>query len=155
MRSAAAAVTLLAALGLAASHAGAAIDPGTGIAGIGVGMTADEIVAAKGAPDADEVIHYPGEDGRRLRYGKTKALFASTADNARSWQVFTTSPAQRTRQGVGVGSTEERLRRAIRRIRCGSPGGFRICTIGPIRDSDTTFYVSKRTERVTRVSIFR
>jgi hypothetical protein len=155
MRLVAATATVLTTIALATASAGAAIDPGNGIAGIEVGMTADEIVAAKGAPDADRTIKYPGQDGRRLRYGKTKALFANTADDARPWQIFTTSPAQRTKRGAGVGWTEERLSSEIARLRCGNPGGFRICTIGPIPRSDTTFYISKRTKRVTRVSIFR
>lgn len=155
MRPVTAALTLVVAIGLSARTGSAAIDPATGIAGIEIGMTANEVIAAKGTPDANRLIKFPDGTERRLRYGKTKAFFPRPGYNARPWQVTTTSPAQRTNKGAGVGWTEERLRTAINRLHCGNPGGFRICTIGRIGRSKTIFYVSKRTHRVTRVSVFR
>ena len=145
--------------GLPATPAGAAIEPGragdSGIAGIELGMNVNEVIAAKGDPDANRVVELAGGQQQRvLAYGKTKALFSSADYDAHPWEIFTTSRSQRTEEGAGVGWTEERLRRAVDRVHCGSPGGFRVCAIGPIRHSQATFYVSKRTRRVTRVSIF-
>ena len=154
MRRGVTAATAAAVLGLSTAGAGAAIEPGTGIAGIELGMTVNKVIAAKGQPDANRVVDLSDGKQRVLRYGKTKALFTGEDYDARPWQIFTTSRAQRTEEGAGVGWTEERLRDAIDRLHCGSPGGFRICAIGSIRDSDATFYISKRTDRVTRVAIF-
>ena len=95
-------------LGLSAETAVAAIDPATGIAGIEVGMTVNEVTAAKGRPDADRVVEFPGGYERRLSYGKTQVYFARPGLSARPWQITTTSPAQRTAKGAGVGWTEDR-----------------------------------------------
>lgn len=67
--------------------------------------------------------------------------------------VATTSRRQRTRAGVGVGSTESRLRRTQRNLRCGRVGRRRECQLGrPGRARVITTFTIRR-GRVSQVAI--
>jgi hypothetical protein len=138
-----------------AATANAKIDPAASIAGIEIGMTPSEVIAAKGRPDRRGVIETNPFDVLRLRYGKTRAEFAGTGPGADVIRVSTTSPAQRTPKGAGVGWTEERLLREMPLVRCRNRGAGLFCFRGKIRTNRqlTFFHISNRTGRVSSVDV--
>lgn len=98
----------------------APIQPGRSIAGIELGMSAEEVRKPLGAPKDAK----PSE----LHPGWTQWVFADVGlrvtldETATVWDVRTVSSKHRTPGGVGVGSTEEQLRRALPSIECRSAG---------------------------------
>lgn len=101
-------------------QASAAIQPNRSIASIEVGMSAAEVRERLGAPDDER----PSE----LHVGWTQWVFGDaglrvTLDETDTvWDVRTVSSKHRTPSGVGVGSTEEQLRRALSSIECRNAG---------------------------------
>jgi hypothetical protein len=132
------------------------ITPGVGIGPIKLGMTVAQVRKALGRP-----VYTRGTDkgfGRLLiEYsywtdGYTVYLLRA-GGKTRVVSVETTLRAQKTRQGLGVGSTERQLRRVYRGLRCKEvfpPGGGIIqdyeCTVGPRQGRQTVFVFSREPE---------
>jgi hypothetical protein len=148
---------------IAAVCAGAAparnelITPGVGIGPIKLGMTLAQVRKALGRP---VYAH-----GRTAGFGRLLIEYSYWTDGYTVYllraggmtsvvSVETTLRAQRTRQGLGVGSTERQLRRAYPSLRCREvfPEGGGIirdyeCTVGPREGRQTVFVFSREPEQ--------
>jgi hypothetical protein len=116
----------LAALVLAPA-AVALIQVDRGIAGARLGNTRAQVLAALGRPA--RVTSGTNDFGPftvfRYRGGITVAFQAGRVTGVR-----TTGPGDRTRLGVGVGSTERAVRARVAGVRCETIGGSRSCHTG-------------------------
>ena len=120
------AVAALGALALA-TGAGGAIVPQRSIAGVALGHTRAHVRATLGKPLS--VRHGRNEFGAYtvFRYRQVTVTFQG---NAGATGLTTASRAQRTRKGVGVGSTEAQVKRGVRGVRCTTTASLRHCTLG-------------------------
>ena len=137
------------------TSAEAAIEPQVGIAGIELEMTATEVIAAKGEPDRDRsLVNELVGPARIMKYGKTKVFFLGSDDSATVATLQTKNRAQRTAGGAGLGSTEERVKEALPRVRCKDDGRL-FCRLGRLRPGKTvtSFRFSNRTDRVSQVFV--
>lgn len=125
-----AALALVAAL-LLAPTAAAEIVPQQGIAGVKLKMTRAQVVAAKGKPDAEKVVRSEIVGRQRMmRYGATKLYFGGTATGVGVLTVRTTDPDERTRSGVGIGSTATEVMAGVPGTSCRTEFGFHHCWRG-------------------------
>jgi hypothetical protein len=115
-----AAATLAA--GLLPVIAGAAIVPGRGIAGVRIGYSEARVQSVLGRPG--RVVPPSWAYGRPLR-GQVSFNHARRVDD-----IWTVSRAERTKRGVGPGSSYARMRQAYPKGRCAGHGtGLRICVL--------------------------
>jgi len=141
---------------LLAPAADALIVPQRGIAGIRLKMIRAQVVRAKGEPDAERLIHNELIGRQRMvRYGRTRAFFGGFRQRAGVVTITTRDPGQRTRSGVGVGSSEATLRARIAGARCRTEFGTRHCWKGRFRAGErvTDFTIGLPDRRVTAVMI--
>lgn len=142
----------LAAAALAAPAAASAdIKPGVGMSSVRLGMTEAAVRAVLGPPS--RVVSGRNEFGpfRELRY---RGSVTFTLQGLRSVTAITTEGVgDRTAAGVGVGSTEARVRATVRGVRCSTIEGFRSCTVGRTTPGGrvTDFFI--RNGRVLRVVV--
>ena len=88
------------------------------MSGVWLGMGKAQVRAKLGRP--------VGSGGGRLYYPRVWVGFRLN----RVVEITTTRSAERTRSGVGVGSTEAAVKRAYPSVVCAPAGGFRRCRIG-------------------------
>jgi hypothetical protein len=100
------------------SPSGATIRPQQGMSGVWLGMGKTQVRAKLGRPI--------GSGGGRLYYARVWVGFRL----GRVVEVTTTRSTERTRSGVGVGSTEAAVKRAYPSVVCAPSGGFRRCRLG-------------------------
>jgi hypothetical protein len=134
----------------------ARIVPQKGIMGINLLMTRSQVVQKKGQPDSDKVVANEILGHVRVtRYGKTKVTFNGVSNSSRVISVSTRSRGQRTRSGVGVGSTETAVKNRVRGIHCRTDAGTRHCFKGSFRPGKrvTDFSISAPGGKVTRVTV--
>src|SRR5215212_863989 len=109
-------VVALAALA-AATTAQARVVPGKGMAGVRLGMLEPQVIAALGVPDGRRTAPDDFGVSLRLRYASHGGLRLILRDNGEGgmelFQIRTSGTSERTRQGIGVGSSERRLRRRL------------------------------------------
>jgi len=115
---------LVAALALAlAPAAGASVVPQRSLAGIEIDMSQRDVKLRLGTPDrVRHVEEFGFGDSRRHRYRARGLTVTIASDRHTVVSVFTRSAADRTRTGVGVGSTEKEMRRGLRGEECGKRG---------------------------------
>jgi hypothetical protein len=126
-----------------------------GMAGIRIGMTQAQVIAAKGQPDGRARPHSEILGRYTLyRYGN---VYVSLFTSGTVFDVRTSGRTERTASGVGVGSTETFLRMNLRGETCKTEFGYRHCWFGAFRPGRivTDFSISRRTGRVTRVQVGR
>ena len=105
------------------------IEPNKSIGGVRLGMAQAEVRALLGEPDTVEASELHG--GWTLWVYSDRRLRVTFEE--RVWDVRTTHPGDRTADGVGVGSAEREVRRAMPVVNCGPYGGparyrdWRIC----------------------------
>jgi hypothetical protein len=121
----------LAAPAWAGTPATTGIVPQQGIRGVAVGMDLDQVKAALGRPraarwDATELV--PRQ--LTLTYPGLQVRLSPGADRPEVISVTTTSRADRTVTGVGVGSGERGVRAGLRGVRCRTEFGARHCWVG-------------------------
>ena len=145
-------LTVLLALAVSAT-ADARIVPQQGIKGVTLDMTDRQVRAKLGRPDGiafkrHEIIGR----SKTYRYGLTKILIGPGSGKVLS--ITTTSRAERTSSGVGVGSTERAVDTRVRNSTCKTEFGLRHCYVGSFRPGRrvTDFFIS-RTGRVTSVTV--
>ena len=141
---------------LASATAQARIVPQKGIMGLNLQMTRSAVVQKKGQPDADNVVANEILGHVRVtRYGKTKVTFNGTSNSSRVITVTTRDHRQRTRSGVGVGSTETAVKNGVQGVQCKTESGSRHCFKGSFVPGKrvTDFSLSTPGHRVTRVTV--
>lgn len=129
-----------------------AIRPGAGIGPIRLGMTELQVRRALGRPST---VHR-ARAGRiyivSLNYymrGEYRVTLRGPRGAVRVSLVGTISPEQRTSQGLGIGTSEARLRDAYSSLRCkdvrGSGGGVirRDCRLGTSARPHTVFVIGR------------
>ena len=133
----------------------AAIEPRRGIAGVRLAMTTAAVEQALGSPHSErESELHAGWTKWRYRRPRLRVTFD---ERGTVWDVRTYAREHRTREGVGVGSTEDELLRALPRLRCRPYGGppryrdWRSCKDGPALSEPLTTYtlVDGRVDFVT------
>lgn len=122
---------------LAAAPAEARIEPQRGIDGINLNMTRAQIVRSKGKPDAEKVVRNEILGRQRMvRYGQTRAFFSGVRRDAGVVTVNTRDRSQKTRSGVGVGSTIAAVRNGVGGITCRDEFGIHTCFKGRFRPGE-------------------
>jgi hypothetical protein len=137
---------------LVAGSAEAAIVPQHGIRGVAIGMTPAQVRARLGQPVGITlgsndfgpwtVFRYPG-----LRVSFQSGVGATT--------ILTSSPAQRTAAGIGVGSTVAAAKAKVRGLKCLTEAGSFHCYAGRWSPGHVVTDLSIANGRVTRVAIGR
>ena len=144
-----AAASLLAGVTALAPTAHARIAVNRSIAGIGLGMTAAEVRAKLGRPTLDTV-----RDGaRNLVY--RRRLLVVTLVRGRVVIVSTRSRRQRTRSGIGVGTSADVVRARLRGVRCGVKAGVGFCRVGSVRSGRRSTTLQVEDGSVVTVTIAR
>jgi hypothetical protein len=149
-----AAVVSVVLLLVAAAPAAALIVVQRSIAGVTLGMTAKQVRAVLGKPDA---VSYPSNPiqgtVKRYRYGLTEVFIARGKDG-RVYLVTTRSTRQKTSDGVGVSSSEAAVHAHVKGVHCEGSGATRTCEVGRLLPGHrvTSFFISKA-GKVRRVSL--
>jgi hypothetical protein len=126
--------------------------PQHSIRGIGLGLTRAAVVARLGRPS--HVRHGTTDLGpfTELRFRGLVVVFAF--DQGVS-EVESTTAADRTAGGAGVGSTEAQIRAAVPKLRCETESGVRHCHLGAFRAGKIVTDLFLRRGRVWRVVVGR
>jgi hypothetical protein len=144
----------LAAVSFAAltAPADALIVPQRSIAGVHLGMTQARVRAVVGRPD--HVARARNEFGRYTVFiYRRRQLQVVFQGGGAVTSVGTESRRERTRTGVGVGSTERAVRRGVRDVRCKTVTGTRTCHVGTLRAGRRVTDFLLRRGRVVRVTL--
>ncbi len=112
---------------VAAQGANAIIIPQKGMAGVRLGMTQAKVRAVLGPPKT--IFKGKNEFGRftNFNYARVQVSFQG---NQRVTNLRTQHREEKTRGGVGFGTTERLLRARVRGLRCKTEYGFRHCWLG-------------------------
>jgi hypothetical protein len=120
------ALTAALALGMALPAA-ATIVPQHSIAGVKLGMTEKRVRALKGKPLAVRKSRNDFGTFRELVYARVRVGFQS---GSKVTAVSTTSPKERTARGLGIGSSVEQIKAALKGVRCKKEFGIDHCWLG-------------------------
>jgi hypothetical protein len=106
------------------------IVPQQSIDGVHLRMSAAGVRHVLGAPKSTRSLKDEIQGTIRLMdYGKTKVYLSATADGT-VFSIMTTDRRQKTRTGVGVGSSLRSLRHGVGSLHCTAPAQIRSCTLG-------------------------
>ena len=129
--------------------ASARIVPQRGIAGANLDMSQPEVRAKLGKPDK---VRHPTSpifgEYTTWFYGRTRVDMFRNGDG-RVFNVSTTSKAQKTASGVGVGSTATQVKSGVERVRCNA----RHCWVGRFEPGRKVTDFMLTSGRVTRVTV--
>ena len=135
---------------LLAAPAGAVIQLDRAISGARIGNSKAEVRTALGNPGS--VSHFDGEFGPTtvFRYrGGLRVNFLS----GRVTLASTTGLGDRTNRGVGVGSSERRVRNRVPGVTCETFEGTRICSRGAEQPGERGTFFFLEGGRVVRVDV--
>ena len=132
--------------------------PQTSIRAIQLGMGPErvlELMARK--PDTTSTQAHPIlERTKTVTWGGLRVVYDGVKSGARVISVSTTSRRDRTVRGVGVGSTEDIVRRRVAGVACRTEYGYRRCSIGkPVAGNAVTDFAISSKGRVMRISLSR
>ena len=145
-------LTAVAGLSLVTAPAAAAlIQIDRGIAGARLGNTKPQVRAALGQPN--RVINGTNDFGPFTEFRYRGGIRVTFQGRNNVSGVTTTGLGDRTRRGVGVGSTGRAVRRRVPGVTCQQVPGGRICQTGSGLPGQrvTAFFI--RAGRVTRVVV--
>ena len=135
--------------------ADARIVPQKGIAGAKIGMTQKQVRSKLGKPDRKRVLTSPigGFDYVQLKYGRTKVSFDGTVQKSKVISVVTTDKSERTKSGVGVGSTKKQVKQGVKNVTCKKEFGVNHCYLGNFDPGTivTDFRLKKKPGKPARV----
>jgi len=121
------AVALALALALPAAG-GATIVPQQGMAGIRLGLTQARVKSVLGEPL--RVVHGSNDFGPYTVFRYPYRVRVSFQGDERVTSIRTTGTHERTKRGIGVGSTEADVQANVAGVRCETIGTFRECYVG-------------------------
>ncbi len=127
------------------------IVPGTGIDGVSVRMSESEVRARLGKPARVERMSegHTGVPIDKWIYPARGLEVSLHGESPRVAEVSTRSRMHRTREGVGVGTTEQQLKAALDEADCGrGDAGSRWCTIGDVAEDGVQTMFEVRDGRV-------
>ena len=136
------------------ASASAKLVPQQSLAGIELGWSEKEVREARGEPDeVNHPMHPIAGESTEYRYGLT---YVTILPESGVINVTTTSKRE-TYKGVGVGTTEADLRRAVKGERCGTEFGYRDCHLGRFEAGRvvTVWHISRKTYKVRRITLGR
>ncbi len=143
----------------AAAPPQARIVPGEGMAGVEVGMLEGTVIERLGKPDARRTASDDFGPHLRLRYASHGGLRLILRENADGdmelFQIRTEGAKEHTKEGIGVGSRERRLRRKLKGERCETISGHRSCTLGSFLIGRVVTGFVIRHKRVVSVTVGR
>lgn len=122
-----------------------------GIAGVRLQMTRDQVRAVLGSPRGVK-------SGRNIvgRYVEFRypGLLVRFQGQRTVTAIYTSRRSERTRSGIGVGSTKAQVKASIRGVRCRFSLDARFCYVGVLKAGRrvTTFYFNER-NRVERLAV--
>jgi hypothetical protein len=109
------------------ASAGATIVPQQSIAGVHLQMTTAQVRAKLGAPP--KVLNGKNDFGPYTTFVYPRVTI-SFQGRKRVSSLRTTSARERTAAGVGVGSTEGKVKAGVPRVKCKTELGSRQCVVG-------------------------
>jgi len=123
-----------------------------GAAGIQLDMTKAKVRTVLGAPAATKTVKNPitGTANIHTYRGLVVHYFGG-----RVGTIVVTRTTEKTRRGVGVGSTEVQLRAAVGGLTCSTTSGIRICSVGTFMPGTAATTFDIRGGKVWRVRIGR
>lgn len=135
-----------------AGPAAAKLIPQRGMAGVTLGMSRTQVRAALGTPS--RTIHARNEFGvyTEFRYAG-RALRLVFQGNGGLTSISTTGRTERTRTGVGVGSTEAQVKHGVPGVRCEGAGSARHCFLGTFSAGKRVTDFRLTSGRVSRVVV--
>jgi hypothetical protein len=135
-----------------AAPAQARIVPQRSIAGVRLDMTQAQVRAAAGEPSAVERGRNDFGPFTQFVYRGKRLTVTFQGDDAVT-AVATTSRAERTRSGVGAGSSERAVRRGVRGVQCETFFRIRSCHVGSFTAGRKVTDFLMRRGRVARVTL--
>jgi hypothetical protein len=134
-----------------AAPAQARIIPGRGMAGVRFGMPQQRVLDILGDPDTD-YTYRSGLTTYTYNRLKLRVTFAPAVTTNNVFMLFTSGRGERTKQGVGVGTSLRTLRRKLHGEHCLRNSAGHFCELGG-RDAarPSTSFKLGRHNRVTSV----
>jgi hypothetical protein len=142
---------LVAALLALSPAAGATIHLQRGLAGLEVGMTRAQVERVAGRPI--RVRRLRNEFGSVTQLFYPHALLVTLQGDRRVTALSTTGRIERTRSGIGVGSTGAQVLRLVPGTRCETTGGFGHCFLGSFTPGARVTDFALKNRRVSRVTV--
>jgi hypothetical protein len=140
------AVLLLVALTVPVGTAQAGFRVNRSMDGIALGASESHVRALRGAPERRIL----GPDFVTWRY---RHPFLEVSFKPRAITLYTRSPLIRGPQGVGVRTSEHRLRTVLPSARCATRGGERLCVVGSFATGRRSTVFAMRDHAVRDVTI--
>jgi hypothetical protein len=135
-----------------AATAEAVIQVQKGISGIRLGMSRAQVKAGLGDPARTKTGHNDFGPFTQLLY--RGGITITFQGNASVTAVAITGHTDRTPSGVGVGSTENQVKRGVRGVKCQTLAAVRDCHVGAfLPGRRVTDFIVGANGRVTRVTI--
>ena len=132
--------------------------PQMSIRGIQLGMGPERVLELmERRPDKSTTQAHPiVERTKTVTWGGLRVVYDGVKAGARVISISSTSKRDRTTRGVGVGSSEDTVRRRVAGVACRTEYGYRRCSIGkPLAGNAVTDFAISRKGRVSRISLSR
>ena len=143
------ALAVVAVLALPAS-AGATIVPQQGMAGVRLHMTKAQVRAKLGAPK--KTLQGKNDFGPYSTWVYPRVTI-NFQGRKKVTSMQTLSPLERTASGVGVGSTEARVKAKVPAAKCSTTVGSRQCVVGAFKPGRTVTVFSIKAGKVRAVVV--
>ena len=130
--------------------AGATIVPQHGMAGVRLQMTKAQVRAKLGVPK--KTLNGRNDFGLYSTWVYSRVTI-SFQGRKKVTSVQTLSPVERTASGVGVGSTEARVKAKVPAVRCSTIAGTRQCIVGAFKPGRTATVFSIKSGKVSAVIV--
>jgi hypothetical protein len=134
-----------------ASTAQAIIQVQRGISGVRLNMSPSRVKAGLGTPA--KVKHGSNDFGPFTQFIYAGGITVTFQGNTNVTGISTNRGTDRTPSGVGVGSTEQAVKKGVRGVKCETILGERDCHVGPFLAGNRVTDFLFRNGRVRRVTV--